>query len=374
MVSDVGLNACPAAGTVVVVDDARAHWRNSVAEQRRQTTQPVVWFLDLHRRDLLDLNPPYQRRSVWNQSYKDYFIDTVLLNYPAPAVFLFEEISDKGVGSYAVVDGKQRLQTVFDFIDGEFPVGEKASIPRLRGLYFTDMGSAEKQRVYSYQFSIEFLPSTDEGTLSNIFDRINRNVSKLTAQELRHARYSGLFAASAERLTEDMLRKLPNDFPRIAASSRRQMKDVELVVQLLLLTERGIESYSQSDLDAAYSERDEDWEGASEIEDEFNKVIAVMQSWADGLLAGEARRLRNQADFYSLYGAVLTLLRTDTVPAVAVAVDRLNKFMAAVNFEHARTHNERARRYYEAARSASNDLAQRRDRIGIIQDVITGAE
>lgn len=345
-----------------------------MAEQRRQTSQPVAWFLDLHRRSLLDLNPSYQRRSVWNQSYKDYFVDTVLLNYPAPAVFLFEDITDEGVGNYAVVDGKQRLQTVFEFIDGEFPVSEKASIPRLSGLYFPDLGSAEKRSVYSYQFSIEFLPSTDEGTLSNIFDRINRNVAKLTPQELRHAKYSGLFATAAERLTADMLRKLPNDFPRIAASSRRQMKDVELVVQLLLLTERGVESYSQNDLDAAYSERDEDWENGAEVEEEFNDVITVIRSWADSLLTGEAKRLRNQADFYSLYGAILELNRTSTLPEVRSATSRIERFFTVVNHDGSRASDENARRYYEAARSASNDLAQRRDRVRIIRDVILGAK
>ncbi|MFI5892976.1 DUF262 domain-containing protein [Actinoplanes sp. NPDC051513] len=343
-----------------------------MAEQRRQTTQPIAWFLDLHRRELLDLEPPYQRRSVWNQAYKDYFIDTVLLNYPAPAVFIFEEITDEGVGNYAVVDGKQRLQTVFEFIDGEFPIGDKASTPRLRGLYFSDLGSAEKRSFYAYQFSIEFLPSTDEGTLSNIFDRINRNVSKLTPQELRHARYSGVFAASAERLTEDLIRKLPNDFPRIASSSRRQMKDVELVAQLLLLVERGIESYSQADLDAAYSSRDEDWESAAEVEEEFSEVLGVMRSWAEGLLAGEAKRLRNQADFYSLFGAILLAFREGELPDSETAIPRLNLFMSEANSEDARADNARARRYYEAARSASNDLAQRRDRIAIIRDVITG--
>lgn len=76
-----------------------------MAIERRHTTQNVAWFWDLYKRQLLVLDPPYQRRSVWNQSYKDYFVDTVLLNYPAPAVFLFEDISDEGVGTYAVVDG-----------------------------------------------------------------------------------------------------------------------------------------------------------------------------------------------------------------------------------------------------------------------------
>jgi len=107
-----------------------------MAIERRHTTQNVAWFWDLYKRQLLVLDPPYQRRSVWNQSYKDYFVDTVLLNYPAPAVFLFEDISDEGVGTYAVVDGKQRITTVTEFIEGKFPVGEKGSISRHRGQYF----------------------------------------------------------------------------------------------------------------------------------------------------------------------------------------------------------------------------------------------
>lgn len=45
---------------------------------RDVTVQNFSWFRDLHRRDLLNLDPPYQRRSVWNQSYKDFFVDTVL--------------------------------------------------------------------------------------------------------------------------------------------------------------------------------------------------------------------------------------------------------------------------------------------------------
>ena len=176
-----------------------------MAIERRHTTQTVAWFWDLYKRGLLVLDPPYQRRSVWNRSYKEYFVDTVLLNYPAPAIFLFEDISDDGVGTYAVVDGKQRITTIAEFIEDSFPIGEKASIDRYRGQHFSSLPSDAKKRFYSYQFSIEFLPSTDEGTLSNIFDRINRNVAKLTPQELRHAKYSGLFATSAERLSEFMI-------------------------------------------------------------------------------------------------------------------------------------------------------------------------
>src|SRR4051794_40402765 len=139
-----------------------------MADERRQTTQSIAWFWDLYKRELLELDPPYQRRSVWSQSYKDYFVDTILLDYPAPAVFLFEDIDEDGVTEYSVVDGKQRLSTIFEFLNSEFPVSDTASVERLRGLPFADLPPDVKRRFYGYQFAIEFLPSTDEGTLSNI--------------------------------------------------------------------------------------------------------------------------------------------------------------------------------------------------------------
>lgn len=343
-----------------------------MTDERRQTTQTIAWFWDLYKRELVDLDPPYQRRSVWSPAYKDYFIDTILLNYPAPALFVFEEIDENGVTNYSVVDGKQRLSTVFEFLSNLFPVGDKASMTRLRGLYFQDLEPEIKRKFFGYQFSIEFLPSTDEGTLNNIFDRINRNVAKLTPQELRHAKYSGLFATKADELAELLESLLPKDFPRILSNSRKQMKDVELVAQLLLLTEKGIESYSQNDLDVAYSDRDDEWEQGVEIEKEFRKLLSIISSLAEDILSGEARRLRNQADFYALYGALLNLSRNESGIDSSELVARLNRFMEVVNAEDKRQTDPEAKSYYEAARSASNDAAQRRERIRILTNVMTG--
>ncbi len=93
--------------------------------------QTISWFWDLYNRKLLDLNPPYQRRSVWNQDYKDFFIDTVLNDYPAPAIFIYQEITPEGVSKVSIVDGKQRLSTLFEFANNEFAVFEKSTIERL---------------------------------------------------------------------------------------------------------------------------------------------------------------------------------------------------------------------------------------------------
>lgn len=343
-----------------------------MAEERRQTHQTVAWFWDLFKRGLLELDPPYQRRSVWSQSYKDYFVDTVLLNYPAPAVFLYEDISDIGVARYSVVDGKQRLSTVFEFLAGEFPVGPAATNARFRGLSFDDLPSDTKKSVFRYPFSIEFLPTTDEAALSNIFDRINRNVARLTAQELRHARFSGVFAAKVEDITDHLDEAMPT-FPRIAPSSRRQMKDAELVAQLFLSLEKGIGSYSQDEIDAAYSDRDEDWEESADIERRTRAALATLAKWSEPLVADKnARRLRNQADFFSLFVAVDLLLEASELPTDDIAVANLVRAMGRVSSEAERQEFEDAKNYYEAARSASNDLSQRRIRVDFLRSAILG--
>jgi uncharacterized protein with ParB-like and HNH nuclease domain len=85
---------------------------------RNLTTQDVSWFLDLYGKGQLNLEPPYQRRSVWSPRDRRFFIDTVLNDYPAPPVFLHKTLDDQGRTTYHVVDGKQRLQTIILFTEG----------------------------------------------------------------------------------------------------------------------------------------------------------------------------------------------------------------------------------------------------------------
>ena len=149
---------------------------------------------------------------------------------------------------HSVVDGKQRLVTIFDFVKDRFPVGDKAELSALRGKYFSQLDDQVKVRFWSYQFSVEYLPTSDEKAINSIFDRINRNVAKLTPQELRHPRFDGAFIIQAEKLTAWLDRESP-DFPRITQTSRNQMKDVEFVANLLLLLEEGPKGYSVEELD-----------------------------------------------------------------------------------------------------------------------------
>ncbi len=258
------------------------------------------------------------------------------------------------------------------------------------------------------------MPSNDEGIISGIFDRINRNVAKLTAQKLRHAKLDGLFIKTAENLAEWVAetlprslsgirslqprinnlqtgdgsqvvdscfegansRQAPRHFPRFAQQSRQQMKDVEFAGLLLLLLEEGPKGYSQGALDQAFTDRDDDWEHRQRVETDFRQAIGTIveilaQAPNEGVL--ENSRLRNQADFYSLFGAIAENHRNNCLADSAEAVQRLLDFVQRVDDEAAREADPKLQEYYEAARSASNDRGPREARIRIVSHILAVA-
>lgn len=340
---------------------------------RRHNFQTISWFYDLWKRELLDLDPPYQRRSVWNQEFKDYFVDTVLLNYPAPALFIYENIGADGRSVYHVVDGKQRLTTIFEFIQGEFPVGEGTAINQLKDKYFGSLDDTTKRGFWSYQFLVEYIPSDDEKIINGIFDRINRNVAKLTDQELRHAKLNGKFITACESLAEWAFELLPKNFPRFAQQSKKQMKDVEFVALMLLLLESGPKGYTQNDLDEEFTSRDTSWDDestlCSEFRDVFNFVAAILDAFVEpkDMISS---RLRNQADFYSLVGAISSLKRDGVLPSADLCARKLADFIKRVDDEQERKSDEELMAYYDAARSASNDKGPRETRIKYMKKIL----
>ncbi len=347
----------------------------SIKMSRTINFQSISWFWDLYTRNLLDLNPPYQRRSVWNQKYKDDFIDTILNGYPSPAIFLYREITDSGISKYSVVDGKQRLSTLFEFAENKFPISDNATITRLRGLFFNQLETQIKQDFWTYQFAVESIPSTDEKIINDIFDRINRNVSKLTPQELRHARLDGVFITTVENLTESMFSDLPHNFPWIPPKSRKEMKDVEFVARLVLFLEEGVKTYRQHDLDIAFNDRDLEWEHQYQITREFDQVINLIKQIldeSDESVDLTKTRLKNQADFYSFFAALAELNQEKVDLKVNRETSkRIAKFLEDVESEESRQNHQAAQNYYDAIGSSLGEGTEKaRIRIDNLKSVL----
>ena len=80
------------------------------ADQR--TVQDVV---NLHKAGQLNLSPGFQRNSVWNERDRAKLIDSIIRNYPLPAIFLYRRRDDGNI-VYDVIDGKQRLESILMFM------------------------------------------------------------------------------------------------------------------------------------------------------------------------------------------------------------------------------------------------------------------
>ena len=223
-------------------------------------------------------------------------------------------------------------------------MSETSQLP-LKGKYFEQFSRDAKTAFWTYEFSVEYLPTNEDALIESIFRRINKNTARLTPQELRHARFGGQFITAAELLTESLEPNLREGFPRIESQSRKQMKDVELVANLLLSLESGIRGYSQDDLDTAFSERESNWEMGGDTQARFVETMAYLRNLAPHPEAAplSKSRFRNQADFYSLFLAISDLLsgaQITNLPIPTVA-ERLSDFVQLVEDEVLRERDPR---------------------------------
>lgn len=341
-------------------------------EHVRTGTQNIAWFWDLQRRKELNLDPPYQRRSVWSQEFRDYFIDTILLNYPCPPIFVHEDVSSKGKRTINVVDGKQRLLTVFRFLNGEYPISSGATDEDLRGLYFSQLSAARRQRIFQYTFTVQYLLTNSPAIISNMFDRMNRNVARLSAQELRHASFRGRFMAAVETQAAWLASRLPG-VPHFLPTSRAQMKDHEFVSAMLLMYEAGPRHRRPDELDEAFAEREENWPTQEATVERFQRGFEWLREVLRRPQGRQLRksRLRNQGDIYSLLAAASRLEMKGQLPTPKEAAPRLLRFFRILPDDAQRESDPVLSEYYLAARAASSDTNRRLKRMAIMEAVLT---
>jgi len=216
--------------------------------KRRPTTQDITWLLDLARNKQLNLEPPYQRRSVWTRQDRQFFLDTIFRDYPSPAIFLHKTISDAGQVTYHVVDGKQRLQTILDFAADKISMGKNYGDARLDGKKWSTILQGDdklKHQFWNYQVSVEMVDRVEGSLINEVFDRLNRNARKLTRQELRHAKFEGWFAAQVEKESEKDAWKV---LGVVTTARIKRMADTQFISELMLVV------LEDADIDLAVQE------------------------------------------------------------------------------------------------------------------------
>lgn len=349
---------------------------------RTLTTQDISWFLDLHEKGQLNLEPPYQRRSVWSPRDRRFFIDTILNNYPAPPVFLHKTLDDNGRPTYHVVDGKQRLQTIIQFTEGKVRIPDDFSDVNLQKKRWKDLERATRERFWNYVLIVEMLPDVNEASIRNTFERINRNSRKLTAQEMRHAKYEGWYISFAEAESEKQEWK---DFGVVTTARAKRMADVQFLSELFaIVVRRKLLGFDQDDLDELYAEYEDISEIELFVEDDFTAEVERIKEAIKSLVEhapGVKDYLKVQGNFYSLW-AYLHLEKERLLEAQEFSrkyAEFMGLVAAAVANPPAEAGEEgsirRAAAEYAAnLRGASTDLAPRAKRHAALVTALHGPE
>jgi len=300
--------------------------------QRRPSTQDITWLLDLHRNEQLDLDPPYQRRSVWTRKDKQFFLDTIFRNYPSPAIFLHKTVSEDGKGTYHVVDGKQRTQTILDFVDDRLRISSDFGDVRLNGKKWSELrGERElKQKFWNYQITVEMIDIPESSVVNEVFDRLNRNARRLTRQELRHAKFDGWLIREVENESgREEWRRLGV----VTTARARRMVDSQFLSELMLvLLEGQIMGFDQDALDELYAKYEEPSETEPELNlEEVQQRFASVRNYIVEMETGEgviSRFAKSSANFYTLWSFVAL---TDKWPPPTDLAKKYARFMQKVD-------------------------------------------
>ncbi len=152
------------------------------------------------RRTEIDMDPQYQRRGrLWSETDKAYLVDSILNGYDVPKLYVADFTwGDSALNvkklAYAIIDGKQRLEAIFDFFDGrvvlnkDFIYLEDPSL-KLGGLSYKDLKERYPQvsEVFDqYNLLVMGVTSRSEGPINELFVRLNRS-KPLTGAEIRNA-------------------------------------------------------------------------------------------------------------------------------------------------------------------------------------------
>jgi len=172
------------------------------------------------------LDPDYQREDVWTKKQKSELIESVLMGIPLPVMYFAQ---DK-YGTLQVIDGRQRLTALFEFLDNKFAISSIPILKDLKGKKFKALQPIYQAKLEDYQIVIYVIkPQTPDRVKFDIFERVNRRGTQLNKQEMRNALYQGKSTALLKELSnyEEFLNATGN------AINKKRMKDRYLILRFI---------------------------------------------------------------------------------------------------------------------------------------------
>src|SRR3989344_5167606 len=138
-------------------------------------------------RERINTNPDFQRPAVWGKAQRQLLIDTILRDYDVPKLYWRKTGSKPD--TYDVVDGQQRLRTIWSFFNNEFKLpkdSDNVEGEDVSGCTYSTLPDDLRIRFDTYNLQVVMLEDTDEDEVREMFLRL-QNGTSLKSQEKRNA-------------------------------------------------------------------------------------------------------------------------------------------------------------------------------------------
>lgn len=317
--------------------------------------------------------PIFQRNYIWDKKRASKFIESLILGLPIPQVFLYQKARNK----FLVIDGQQRLLSIYYFIKQRFPLSEKRAELRKvfdenNGIpdsvlyddaYFQDfklqfakseigeknpLEGLKYNTLGIYKSNFEFMtvrcmairqnePKEDDSSVFEIFSRLNTGGINLTNQEIRACLYYSDFFQMINKLNQNATwRKIygkPED---------GKFKDVEIILRsFALLCEGNMYNGSMNNFINRFAKHAMDY-SAQDVEYFYDLFSAFMKACDDvprELFTGKNGEL-NSSLFDCVFVATMEPnYRDRTHDLNAISVDKISSLKNDPEFIEAITHS-----------------------------------
>ena len=240
----------------------------------------VQEILSLHKQEDLNINPWYQRRSVWTNTQKAYLINTIFENKPVPSLYIrfsLDLVKEKTIRE--VVDGQQRVRSIVDYVANAFPARHPHHNAPVK---YEQLKDAQKEAFLLTSMSVGYLLAATDSDVIEMFGRLNSVSKTLNLQEKRNALFSGDFKQFCLKESSSRL-QLWRHLNIFSANEIARMGEIQFLSEIVINMMLGLQDYNAKQIDDSYRKYDEVFPEEKTIKSRMEKVfdrIASLESSA----------------------------------------------------------------------------------------------
>ncbi len=213
---------------------------------KNSTTQAVRTLLKWHESGSMIMDSPIQRKAgQWSSLQKSLLIHSMLGDYIVPPIYFAKE-KREGKVIYDLMEGKQRLTTVFDFLANEFQLHAATPDLEYHGLVydlanktFGELEPELQDAILGYRFSVTSIDGCTKEEKEETFIRLNNSSPLVQMQK----NYSNMGTETARWLKTVLSKSFFTQSIHLTVAQFRKEADAEVLVQGMMLLEARDDNY-----------------------------------------------------------------------------------------------------------------------------------